>query len=109
VSSLSSAGIGGPYPAGDSLGPREQDRNRATNPTDIVVLPGEGDTITDRKGREAVILTARDQITVTRYRLGHGAGIEHTFAHLGSGKTRFLNLHAPDAGFAAFLRRVSQG
>jgi mannose-6-phosphate isomerase-like protein (cupin superfamily) len=34
-------------------------------------------------------------------------GVLHTFSHRGSGGVRFLNVHAPDAGFAAFLRRVS--
>lgn len=34
-------------------------------------------------------------------------GVRHTFAHGGAGGVRFLNVHAPDAGFAAFLRRVS--
>ena len=34
-------------------------------------------------------------------------GVSHTFARPGSGRTRFLNIHAPDAGFADFLRRVS--
>jgi mannose-6-phosphate isomerase-like protein (cupin superfamily) len=34
-------------------------------------------------------------------------GVRHTFAHRGSGKTRVLNIHAPDEGFADFLRRIS--
>jgi quercetin dioxygenase-like cupin family protein/ketosteroid isomerase-like protein len=34
-------------------------------------------------------------------------GVRHAFAHRVSGGVRFLNVHAPDAGFAAFLRRVS--
>lgn len=34
-------------------------------------------------------------------------GVRHTFAHRGSDGVRFLNVHAPDGGFAAFLRRVS--
>jgi quercetin dioxygenase-like cupin family protein len=34
-------------------------------------------------------------------------GVRHTFSHRGSGGVRFLNVHAPDGGFAAFLRRVS--
>jgi quercetin dioxygenase-like cupin family protein len=34
-------------------------------------------------------------------------GVRHTFAKPGSGRARFLNLHTPDGGFAAFLRRVS--
>jgi quercetin dioxygenase-like cupin family protein len=47
------------------------------------------------------------------HRAGEGAlasipqGVSHTFAHAGSGPARFLNVHAPDAGFAEFLRRVS--
>lgn len=34
-------------------------------------------------------------------------GVAHTFAHPGAGRVRFLNIHAPEAGFADFLRRVS--
>ncbi len=34
-------------------------------------------------------------------------GVRHTFAHPGAGTVRFLNIHAPDSGFADFLRRVS--
>ena len=34
-------------------------------------------------------------------------GVRHTFAHTAPGRARFLNIHAPDGGFAAFLRRVS--
>jgi mannose-6-phosphate isomerase-like protein (cupin superfamily) len=34
-------------------------------------------------------------------------GVRHTFAHTGSGKARVLNVHAPDGGFADFLRRIS--
>jgi mannose-6-phosphate isomerase-like protein (cupin superfamily) len=32
-------------------------------------------------------------------------GVRHTFAHRGGGKARVLNVHAPDGGFADFLRR----
>ena len=32
----------------------------------------------------------------------------HTFGHPGDGTVRFLNIHAPDGGFADFLRRVSE-
>ncbi len=31
-------------------------------------------------------------------------GVTHAFAHRGDGVARFLNIHAPDAGFADFLR-----
>ena len=34
-------------------------------------------------------------------------GVRHTFAHNGIGKARVLNVHAPDGGFADFLRRSS--
>jgi quercetin dioxygenase-like cupin family protein len=34
-------------------------------------------------------------------------GVEHTFAHRGEGTARFLNIHAPDGGFADLMRRVS--
>jgi mannose-6-phosphate isomerase-like protein (cupin superfamily) len=34
-------------------------------------------------------------------------GVRHTFNHRGDGSVRFLNVHAPDGGFADFLRRVS--
>ena len=34
-------------------------------------------------------------------------GVRHTFAQHDSKPARFLNIHAPDAGFADFLRRVS--
>jgi mannose-6-phosphate isomerase-like protein (cupin superfamily) len=34
-------------------------------------------------------------------------GIWHTFGHSRAGKARFLNVHAPDGGFAEFLRRIS--
>jgi quercetin dioxygenase-like cupin family protein len=34
-------------------------------------------------------------------------GVRHTFAHRGPATVRFLNVHAPDAGFAAYLRRIS--
>ena len=34
-------------------------------------------------------------------------GVRHTFNHPSPGTVRFLNIHAPDGGFAAFLRRVS--
>lgn len=33
--------------------------------------------------------------------------LRHTFAHGGAGTARFLNIHAPDGGFAEFLREES--
>jgi quercetin dioxygenase-like cupin family protein len=33
----------------------------------------------------------------------------HTFANESDGDARFLNLHAPDGGFAAYMRAVSRG
>ena len=34
-------------------------------------------------------------------------GVEHTFGKPGRGRARFLNIHAPDAGFVEYLRRTS--
>lgn len=34
-------------------------------------------------------------------------GVRHTFHHRGAGTARALNLHAPDAGFADFMRSIS--
>jgi quercetin dioxygenase-like cupin family protein len=34
-------------------------------------------------------------------------GVRHTFAHTAPGRARVLNVHAPDRGFADFLRRIS--
>ena len=34
-------------------------------------------------------------------------GLGHTFNHSGPGTARVLNVHAPDGGFADFLRRIS--
>jgi quercetin dioxygenase-like cupin family protein len=34
-------------------------------------------------------------------------GVRHTFDHPGPGQARVLNIHAPDLGFAAFLRGIS--
>ncbi len=36
-------------------------------------------------------------------------GVTHTFWNEGAGDARFLNVHAPDAGFAAFLRGARDG
>jgi quercetin dioxygenase-like cupin family protein len=35
-------------------------------------------------------------------------GVRHTFGHSGDGRARFLNIHAPDRGFAGFLRGLSR-
>jgi quercetin dioxygenase-like cupin family protein len=35
--------------------------------------------------------------------------VVHAFAHLAAGNVRFLNIHAPDGGFADYLRGVSSG
>ena len=48
-------------------------------------------------------------------RLGPGgfvagpAGIVHTFANAGPARARWLNFHAPDAGFAAYMRGARDG
>jgi mannose-6-phosphate isomerase-like protein (cupin superfamily) len=48
-------------------------------------------------------------------RLGPGgfvavpAGVVHTFANRGTAPARWLNLHAPDAGFAAYMRGARDG
>jgi mannose-6-phosphate isomerase-like protein (cupin superfamily) len=34
-------------------------------------------------------------------------GVRHTFGYRGPGKARVLNVHAPDGGFADYLRRIS--
>jgi quercetin dioxygenase-like cupin family protein len=61
------------------------------------VLEGELELTVDGSSRPAVPGTLA---SVPR-------GVRHTFSHRGSDGVRFLNVHAPDAGFAAFLRRVS--
>jgi quercetin dioxygenase-like cupin family protein len=121
---------------------------------EAVVPPGGGETITDREGRRAVMLAARDDITITWYRIGAGeegpdphvhhqhtdafyvldgelgfrlgpdrervrvgAGglvaappnVVHTFVNDGDDDVEFLNLHTPDGGFAAFMRARRDG
>jgi len=121
---------------------------------DILVPPKDGETITDREGREVALLTGRDRITITRYRIAPGergpdphvhhehtdafyvlegelsfvlgreretiampAGslvaappnVIHTFVNASDDEVRFLNLHAPDGGFAAFMRARRDG
>ena len=34
-------------------------------------------------------------------------GVLHTFNHRGAGTVRFINVHAPDEGFAGYLRSIS--
>jgi mannose-6-phosphate isomerase-like protein (cupin superfamily) len=117
--------------------------------SDIVVSPADGEVITARENREAVILAERSDITFTWYRLGPGeegpephvhhqhtdsfyvldgelsfllgpdrervtvgAGglvcappnVVHTFATSGDAGARFLNIHSPDGGFAGYMR-----
>ena len=124
------------------------------NANDVVVGPGEGETITQREHRDLVILAERDDITITRTRYGPGergpdphvhrehtdafyvvegeltfvlgreaeqirvsAGsfvaappnVLHTFFNEGSADAHFLNFHTPDKGFAAYLRGQRDG
>jgi mannose-6-phosphate isomerase-like protein (cupin superfamily) len=120
----------------------------------VITTHADGETVTRRDGREAVLLTAQDQLTVTSYRLGPdqrgpaphvhhehtdafyvlegelafvlgpdrermavGAGglvaappnVIHTFNNESGTGVRFLNLHSPDGGFAAFMRAARDG
>ena len=122
--------------------------------TEIVVTAGEGDTIRDADGRQAIILADREQITITYFRLQPGdsgppphvhhehadafyvlegelgfvlgpdlqrvdvgAGgfvaappdVVHTFTNESGSEARFLNFHAPDGGFAAYMRSLRDG
>jgi mannose-6-phosphate isomerase-like protein (cupin superfamily) len=126
------------------------------HPQQVVVdrTSGGGEPITQRESREAILLTARDELTITWYRLAPGergpdphvhhehtdafyvltgelgfvlgpdrepisvgAGgmvaappnVVHTFANESDGEVRFLNLHAPDGGFAEFMRARRDG
>jgi mannose-6-phosphate isomerase-like protein (cupin superfamily) len=119
------------------------------NAPDVVVGPGEGETITQREHRDLVILAERDDITITRTRYGPGehgpdphvhrehtdafyvvegeltfvlgreadrfrvsAGsfvaappnVVHSFFNESRADAHFLNLHTPDKGFADYLR-----
>ena len=121
---------------------------------DVIVGPDEGGTITARAEREVVLLTERDEISITRSRYGPGergpdphvhrdhtdsfyvldgeltfslgreglrtgvaAGgfvavppnVVHSFVNEGPADTHFLNFHAPDGGFAAFMRAARDG
>jgi quercetin dioxygenase-like cupin family protein len=121
---------------------------------DVLIGPGEGETITDRELRDVELLAVREDITITRSRYGPGergpdphvhrehtdafivldgeltfalgpereprrvpAGgfvavppnLVHSFWNEGGADARFLNLHAPDAGFAAYMRASRDG
>jgi quercetin dioxygenase-like cupin family protein len=123
-------------------------------PNDVLVGPGDGETITARERREVVLLADREEISMTRSRYAPGergpdphvhrehtdafyvldgeltfalgpegeqvslpAGsfvavppnLVHSFVNEGSTDTHFLNLHAPDAGFAAYMRAARDG
>jgi mannose-6-phosphate isomerase-like protein (cupin superfamily) len=125
-----------------------------SDPGDIIVRRSDGEVITDREHREAIILAARDDITITWYRLAPGergpephvhhehtdafyvldgelsfvlgpdrerislaAGglvaappnVVHTFVNESGAEVRFLNLHTPDGGFAAYMRARRDG
>jgi mannose-6-phosphate isomerase-like protein (cupin superfamily) len=114
----------------------------------------DGETITDREGRQVVLLAAHEQITIHQYRIAPGevgpgfhvhrrhadsfyvldgeltlslgpdrepvrmaagglvtapAGVVHTFANESEADVSFLNLHTPDGGFAAFMRARRDG
>jgi quercetin dioxygenase-like cupin family protein len=121
----------------------------AAAPAATVVVPADGETITDRDGRQVIMLAAYEQATITWYRIGPGErgpdphvhrehvdsfyvldgeltlplgpdrepmrvgtgglvsappGLVHTFANESDAEVRFLNLHTPDGGFAAYMR-----
>ena len=44
------------------------------DPANVFIRPGDGETITNREGREVIVLTAREAITVTDYRIAPGEG-----------------------------------
>jgi quercetin dioxygenase-like cupin family protein len=124
------------------------------NADDVVVGPGEGESITATDRRELVILAAREEISITRTRYAPGeqgpdphvhkehtdafyvlageltfvlgreaerirvpAGgfvaappnLVHSFANEGNGDARYLNFHSPDKGFADYLRGGRDG
>ncbi len=121
---------------------------------DVLLHPGDGETITDRERREVVLLAGLQDISITRSRYGPGergpdphvhrehtdaffildgvlnfalgpegerssvpAGgfvavppnVTHSFRNDGDGDARFLNFHAPDGGFAAYMRAARDG
>ena len=127
---------------------------RTSDPGAFVRGPADGETITQREGRQVVVLAEREQITITWYRIGPGergpalhvhhehtdafyvldgelslvlgpdrehvrvgAGglvaapphVVHTFLNDGGAEARFLNLHTPDGGFGAYMRARRDG
>jgi mannose-6-phosphate isomerase-like protein (cupin superfamily) len=121
---------------------------------DVLIRPGEGETITEREHRDLLILAERGDITITWMRYGPGehgpdlhvhrehtdsfylvegeltfvlgreadrirvpAGsfvaapphVAHSFFNEGSADARFLNFHTPDKGFADYLRGRRDG
>ena len=124
------------------------------NLSNVLVGPGDGETITARAARDVVLLADHDDLSVTWSRYGPGergpdphvhrehtdafylldgeltfqigaaaeqvripAGgfvaappnLVHSFANEGGDDARFLNFHAPDGGFAAFMRASRDG
>ncbi len=120
----------------------------------ILVGPGDGETITARERRAVVLLADREEISMTRSRYAPGergpdphvhrehtdafyvldgeltfalgpegervsvpaggfvavpTNVVHSFVNQGSADAHFLNLHAPDAGFAAYMRAARDG
>lgn len=53
-------------------------------------------------GRETLVGRAGTAVVVP-------PGIVHALTSTGRGRARFLNIHAPDSGFADFLRAITQG
>jgi quercetin dioxygenase-like cupin family protein len=123
-------------------------------PDDVLVGPGDGETITARDHREVVLLAGREEFSMTRSRYAPGEpgpephvhrehadafyvlegeltfalgpegnrvsvggggfvavppNLIHSFVNEGSASAHFLNLHAPDAGFAAYMRAARDG
>jgi len=121
---------------------------------DVLVSPGDGETITDTERRHLVILAERDEISITRTRYAPGehgpdphvhrehtdafyvlegeltfvlgrenerirvpAGgfaaappnVVHSFSNEGSVDAGYLNFHTPDKGFADYLRGRRDG
>jgi mannose-6-phosphate isomerase-like protein (cupin superfamily) len=129
-------------------------RGARLDPGTVTADRESGEEVTRRAGREAVLLTARPQLTVTAYRLAPGQdgpaphvhhrhtdafymldgelsfvlgpdreritvgagglvaappGVVHTFANQSGAEVSFLNLHAPDGGFADYMRGLRDG
>jgi mannose-6-phosphate isomerase-like protein (cupin superfamily) len=125
-----------------------------TEDTPTLVRRADGETITEREGRQLIVLAERGPITITwsrhapgepgpdlhvhrrhtdafyvlqgeltfplgpraeRLRLRAGGfvavppNVVHSFANEGSADARWLNLHAADTGFAAYMRALRDG